>query len=765
MPLSSTHDTTTTTTTTTTSTRYGADTAGSQTKSLSTLPESPEASRGSLAFATSRLVAGRWQQGEPGTSIHPVLCSEVPLSFWGGIDERTGVVIDSSHPLCGLDTSGSILVLPSGRGSCTASQVLLELILNRKAPRALVLRDRDGLVCVGALVAAFALPNDSEAGSGGRVPIPDVLRVEDGPQTGDASGPAASFGALVDSRPGYGSVLPDGGLVLGRTEEEVEEKLHRLSLSRKGHADQGDGGDNKNDDDDNDDDNRFGASGFALSPEERRMLDDSSTDAERRAVEVLIRYARILAPDPSSPPAYADAKKAHIDGCTYIGPGGLRFVEGLVEGGGRVRVPTTLNSVSTDLGHWEALGIEDDPSNRNSIRQAEAYVALGCSPESFTCAPYLLGGRGSTAVPERGEQIVWGESNAVIYANSVLGARTEKYADYLDICCAIAGKLPLMGVHLDGPRRPTVVLEIEEGALDPELGGGSRQGHDAEADDAEASFSLLFPVLGHLCGSLSDGEVPLLVGLEPWAERVTGDHLKAFCAAFGTTASSPLIHVAGITPEARGAGVEEWIASAGRFETITADRLGETFDLLDQRNHPGSSEPETVDLVALGNPHLSLPEVDELLRLVEDRAGTEKRGGARILACISRALYDRSPSVKPLEDHGVTFVRDTCWCMLLDPPMIPSDPDATILTNSGKYAHYGPGLTGRRFRLGTMKDCVGAAWTGTLPRKSHARDVPWRRTGRRSFSSAATGAFQKQRGMPLGPGRCGLVQRALKLLR
>ena len=172
-------------------------------------------------------------------------------------------------------------------------------------------------------------------------------------------------------------------------------------------------------------------------------------------------------------------------------------------------------------------------------------------------------------------------------------------------------------------------------------------------------------------------------------------------------------------------------------------------------------------------------------------------------------------------------------CMLLDPPMIPSDPDATILTNSGKYAHYGkqrttphstapqnetkrtntgmifyggwtkdvadshthkhkhvfvsflflffcfvgwfeneqctepagPGLTGRRFRLGTMKDCVGAAWTGTLPRKSHARDVPWRRTGRRSFSSAATGAFQKQRGMPLGPGRCGLVQRALKLLR
>ena len=85
--------------------------------------------------------------------FHPLLVSDVGLSFWGGIDPRTGIVIDASHPLAGQCVSHTILCLPSGRGSCTASQVLLELILNDLAPAAIVLRDPDGLVGVGAIVA------------------------------------------------------------------------------------------------------------------------------------------------------------------------------------------------------------------------------------------------------------------------------------------------------------------------------------------------------------------------------------------------------------------------------------------------------------------------------------------------------------------------------------------------------------------------------------------------------------------------------------
>ncbi|OEU10237.1 hypothetical protein FRACYDRAFT_147078, partial [Fragilariopsis cylindrus CCMP1102] len=602
------------------------------------------------------------------------LYSDVPLSFWGGIDERTGIVIDASHPLCGKNVSNTILVLPSGRGSCTASQVLLELILNRKSPRALILRDRDGLVCVGALVARCVLGleksqllDDDTNTSTSSVPVLDVLQVtnnDDDTIISDSSSTASTkFDTLIESQPKYGSILPDGKFVVGQTMEEVEEKL-----------------------------------------------------------DLLIRYARIVTP-PSSTPTYIDVTSAHIDGCTYIGPGGLRFVEKLVEDGGRVKIPTTLNSVSTDLRNWKRLGIRDDESLRNSIKQADAYVALGCSSKSFTCAPYLLEKDATTdaGVPQKGDQIIWGESNAVVFSNSALGARTEKYADYLDICCAIVGKVPYLGVHLDEPRIPTMILEIDDNVL----------------EFMSQEVDLLFPVLGHLCGSLSDGEVPLLVGLEKYADRVTLDHLKAFCAAFGTTAASPLIHISGITPEARLADIDVWKKSATRSRSISAKDLQETFDLLDQRKSHSKTNKNTmsgnnddgnddnpndnkVDLVALGNPHLSLSEVDGLLRLVEDRVAssenknTNKHDNVSVLACISRALYDKSPNVKKLEDFGFIFVRDTCWCMLLEPPIIPSDPNATILTNSGKYAHYGPGLTNRNFRLGSMKDCVDAAWTGSL---------------------------------------------------
>lgn len=642
-----------------------------------------------------------------------------------------------------------------------------------------MLRDRDGLVCVGALVARCVLPDDEDE----QVPILDVLQVMEGTDdennstingdtTSGAGTGSAMFDAVIKYQPTYGCILPDGGLVVGKTVKEVEEKLHLLSLRTEGNKVEGK--DSKFEDNRDNETVSVKDFDFELSPEEQRMLDESSTDAERRAFEVLIRYARIVTPASSlSSPTYIDVKRAHIDGCTYIGPGGLKFVERLVEDGGRVKIPTTLNSVSTDLRYWEKLGIQDGISNRNSIRQANAYVALGCSSKSFTCAPYLLEDEETIGIPKKGDQIVWGESNAVVYANTVLGARTEKYADYLDICCAIAGKVPQIGVHLDAPRTPTMVLEIDNDALD------LNSLLDTYHQDEDDSFSLLFPVLGHLCGSLSDGEVPLLIGLENHANRVTLDHLKAFCAAFGTTAASPLIHIAGITPETRDLDIDKWIKSATRSKIITAQKLQETFDLLDQRKHlskngdddyDASNNEDKVDWVALGNPHLSLSEVDQLLRLVENQVAltkninSKKRDDVKILACISRALYDQSPNVKKLEEYGFIFVRDTCWCMLLDPPMIPSDPSATILTNSGKYAHYGPGLTDRKFRLGSMKDCVKAAWTGTLPRRWNTRDVPWRRIDYRSFSSVMPDALKKRRNVST-LGKHNFLKQALRFFK
>lgn len=644
-------------------------------------------------------------------NVQPVISSEVALSFWGGIDPQSGIVIDTTHPLHGISVAGSILCLPSGRGSCTASQVLLELILNGKAPDVLVLRDRDGLVCVGALIAQSVFPE---------VNVPEIIQVED-------------FGHIISNQPQYGRLLSDGSIIFGDNKEEVMDydDLHKNKLST---------GTTKR------------SLGMSLTLEEQEMMDGVETDAERRAMECIIRYAYIL----SDSPTYIDVEKAHIDGCTYIGPGGLQFVQRLVEDDGKVSIPTTLNSVSTDLRHWKELGIQATDSQKASRELANAYLALGCSERSFTCAPYLL-----DDPPTQGQQIVWGESNAVVYANSMLGARTEKYADYLDICCAIVGKVPAVGVHLDENRHPNILLDVT----------------NINFDSDETSFSLLFPVLGHLCGSLSDGEVPILVGLEEYADRITSDHMKAFCAAFGTTGTSPLVHVAGVTAEAK--RNPQIVETCNRRHVITMDELDETFHLLDQRkNH----DVERVDWIALGNPHLSLAECDHLRDLIEALPdSTKKRNeNVNIIACMSRVLYDQSSSVPALRDFGIQFVQDTCWCMLLEPPMIPSNPNAHILTNSGKYAHYGPGLTGRKFRLGTMSDCIDAAVMGKLQRKTTS-NFPWTDKKRTYFTSSfhrmsslqkcstaqkmTTSNFDRSRSIWYSRSMIGIGKKILKVLK
>lgn len=382
------------------------------------------------------------------------------------------------------------------------------------------------------------------------------------------------------------------------------------------------------------------------------------------------------------------------DGCTYIGPGGLEFVQRLVQAGGKVKIPTTLNSISTDRRRWKELSVPEAYAKAANAL-ADAYLELNCQA-TFTCAPYLLLDKDEPTV---GQDWVWGESNAVVYANSVLGAHTNKVADYLDICGALAGIVPFEGMHCAENRKPTIVLDAT-----------GLTGHDKLGD-------AFWPTLGHLCGSLSDGQVPLLIGLEDW--EMNSDNFKSFCAAFGTTGSSPLIHVAGLTPEALDVSeIQSWINKENAKVVVVAEKdLMDTFRLLDKDT--GSTK---IDLIALGNPHLSVSECRHLVELV-GRHQTKKRSDVRIIACISRAIQQAaSEHISTLQDFGVEFVSDTCWCMLLDPPVIPASREAVILTNSGKYAHYGPGLVQRRFRFGSLADCVQTATTGVYsPQIGHAK--------------------------------------------
>jgi predicted aconitase len=222
--------------------------------------------------------------------------------------------------------------------------------------------------------------------------------------------------------------------------------------------------------------------------------------------------------------------------------------------------------------------------------------------------------------------------------------------------------------------------------------------------------------MGWLSGNMSDGCIPLILGFD-LLPSVSRDNLKAFCAAFGTTGSSPLFHMANVTPEAMGNDViSGMMQSCGRRIEVLKEDVMEAYMTLDS----GKKSGDQISLVALGNPHLSLEELKDLVNIIclDDRP---KHENVKLIATLGRQIQSEGENLgytTRLEAFGVQFINDTCWCMLLDPPIIPSaNQSAKILTNSAKYAHYAPGLTKCKIRFGSMYQCIEAAKTGRIRSK------------------------------------------------
>jgi len=397
------------------------------------------------------------------------------------------------------------------------------------------------------------------------------------------------------------------------------------------------------------------------------MLRGEAGKAAGLAMELLVATA-----EAEDAPALLDITGAHIDGCLYHGQAGFDFARTIVERGGRVKVPTTLNVSSLDLLHPD---LYRGPAHiAVAARELmDAYVEMGCSP-TWTCAPYQLPTR-----PRLGDQIAWGESNAVVFANSVLGARTSRYGDFLDICCALTGRAPSVGLHTDEGRLAKLVIEVDVPThlLDDEL---------------------LYPVLGHLLGQVAGTEVAVLVGLD---HRATEDRLKALGAAAASSGAVAMFHVAGVTPEA--ATLNE--ATGGRLPsrevTITVDDLTRARRSLGRGDGPLAA-------VSVGTPHFSVAELGELARLV-----TGQRTLVPFYVNTSRdvlAEAERQGSIAPIERFGATLVTDTCTYIT---PII----DAVVgvvMTNSGKWAFYAPGNLGVEVAFGGLGACVDSAVAGEV---------------------------------------------------
>ena len=550
-----------------------------------------------------------------GTGQGELLVSETPLSFWGGVDSRTGAIIDRHHPLRGQSLAQRVLAIPGARGSCSGSGTLLELILNGHAPAAIVVYEREEILSLGALVADLVFQRSIPILQVERSVIPSLGRFR--------YARIAEQGLQVFDGPPADGWRPDG-LQTDRT----------------------------------------GGPTVHLEPIDHAFLSGKHGKAAQVAMRLLCRMA-----DLQGARTFIDVSQVHIDGCIYSGPACLRFAELLLEWQARVRVPTTLNSISVDKQRWRALGVAEELGLPASAL-ADAYLSMGARP-SFTCAPYLL-----DSAPRFGEQIGWAESNAVVYANSVIGARTMKYPDFLDVCIALTGRAPLAGCHLDAGRCAALEIVVER------------------PNGADDSY---WPLLGYCCGALSGSEIPLIAGLE--TSGAGPDELKAFAAAFATTAGAPMFHMCGVTPEASGQ------APARRV------RIGRT-ELQRGWKDLNTATERRIGLVSFGNPHLSLNECRRLAALMDRR--TKAPEVAVIVTC-GRDVHDAASKagyVAAIEAFGTKFITDTCWCMLGEPVVPPNA--RTLMTNSAKYAHYAPGLVGRDVRLGSMAGCVDAATTGEV---------------------------------------------------
>ena len=533
-----------------------------------------------------------------------VVCDE-GLSFWGGVDPDTGVIIDIHHPNCGEKLSGKIVLMPTSRGSCSGSGVLLQLAQNGNAPAALIFRETEDILTLGAMIAE----------------------------------------RLFDKNIAVLRLVPK---IYNLLSEEKSAKIDNLKLHFS-----------------NTIINLFqpAIDEIHLSNTDKKMLAGVNGEATKIAMEVLCLMAAAQNAD-----KLIDVSRGHIDGCILAHDANLHFAEKMLDMGANVIIPTTINAISVDRENWKSQGVAPDLGGRAS-RLADAYVKMGAYP-TFTCAPYLLDEK-----PSKGEVIGWSESNAVIYANSVIGARTQKHPDYLDLFIAMTGRTPHTGVYLEKNRQPVCEIQVVL---------------PSNFDDA------IWPMIGWLAGHKSPNGIPVLNGLEDIL--ISNDDLKALCAAFGTTSAAPMIHIKGHTPES-----ELQSAKDVKYTTIMP------IDLLNlwQNFNTGNNK---IDLVAIGSPHASTSECLKFLELLEEN---NERVTVPTILTIGRETLsnlDHQGSLNKLSKLGVQVIPDICWCSITEPVFPPKA--KSLLTNSGKYAHYGEGLTGRNVRFGSLSDCALAAMTG-----------------------------------------------------
>lgn len=404
---------------------------------------------------------------------------------------------------------------------------------------------------------------------------------------------------------------------------------------------------------------------------ERGLLEGAAGDGAALAMRVLVESARVLGAK-----RLVQIRSAHIDSCLYHGDSGTLFAERLAGLEARVAVPTTLNVGALDLLHAGVARL-DPPTRRMAHRQMAAYVAMGAR-QTWTCAPYQAGHR-----PAAGEDVAWGESNAVAFCNSVLGARTNRYGDFLDICAAITGRAPRTGLHLTENRLARILVDA------------------TAVPQAFWRNDIAFPILGAWLGRAVGREIAAIEGIG----HPTEDQLKALGAAAASTGSVGLFHVIGVTPEAPSRAVAFGDSPPQDILHLDPATLATARASLSTANRIAG---DPIDAVAIGSPHLSTDELRTLDRLLGARKCNKP-----LYACTGRHTLEalhHDGLIERLGSRGVVVVVDTCVVVT---PVLPAG-SGVLVTNSGKFAHYAPQNTGYDVVFASLTECIESAVRGSL---------------------------------------------------
>jgi predicted aconitase len=347
---------------------------------------------------------------------------------------------------------------------------------------------------------------------------------------------------------------------------------------------------------------------------ESEMLEGKYGRATRKAMEILVALGTIYAAEKMVP-----VSSVQIAGVSYdnLGEAGLRFLAEMADGGGKSRVLTTLNPAGMDVENWQALGINDDFA-RDQMRVIETFARMGVIT-TCTCTPYLVGN-----LPHFGEHIAWAESSAVCYANSVLGARTNREGGPSAIAASLTGRTPLYGFHLAENRIPSISFKV-----------------DADLTENH-EFGALGIVIGKKLEAAAQKPVPYIQG----GGHASLENLKSFCASLATYGGAALFHWEGITPES-------FLLSP------PVDQILITQKDLEQAISAINGDPSVeADFISLGCPHLSIHEISKIAERLQGR--TVKKTFWITTARPTKQIADRMGYTQVIEDSGAIIAADTC---------------------------------------------------------------------------------------------------------